>query len=154
MKKKYLWRHATGRWYVRVQGRYTRINAKPNTPEFDQEYWEILTGKRMQAKTSWKALISDYRKSGRWSRLKPRSREDYEKVFEYLEGKIGDRDVRSLTRQDVIKAQRANSHRVRFANYIQQVLRVLCEHAIDIGWLCGASRASSTRPADPPDKNR
>lgn len=34
----------------------------------------------------------------------------------------------------MIAAQRANEHRVRFANYITQVVTILCEHAIDLGW--------------------
>jgi integrase len=67
--------------------------------------------------------------------LKPRTRKDYEKVLSYLEQKIGGRSVKQLSRQHVIQAQRANAHRVRFANYIPQMLVILCEHAIDLGWL-------------------
>lgn len=65
--------------------------------------------------------------------LKPRTRQDYDKVMLYLREKIGPRDVKSLTRSDVIAAQKANSHRTRFANYIPQMLVILCEHAIDLG---------------------
>lgn len=63
-EKKYLWRHPAGRIYVRPKGRLYRIHAQEGTEGFDREYWEILTGKRMQAKTSWNALIEDYRTSG------------------------------------------------------------------------------------------
>lgn len=133
--KKYLWRHPEGRIYVRLKGRLHRITAKENTPEFDTQYWEILTGKRSQAKTSWNALIADYRTSDRWTDLKPRTRKDYEKILTYIAEKNGAKDVRSLTRADVIAAQKANTHRTRFANYIAQIFVVLCEHAIDIGWL-------------------
>ena len=45
------------------------------------------------------------------------------------------RDHTRLIRKDVIEAQEANQHRIRFANYIAQVMSVLCEHAINIGWL-------------------
>jgi len=51
VKKKYLWRHPAGRIYVRLKGRLYRIHAQEGTEDFDREYWEILTGKRMQAKT-------------------------------------------------------------------------------------------------------
>ncbi len=125
VKKKFLWRHPSGRWYVRIQGRYQRITAKEGTPEFDHEYWQILTGKKVEAKTSWSALIKDYRVSSRWTSLEARTHKDYEKILSYLVKKIGGRNVKLLTRQDVLKAQRANAHRVRFANYIQQVLAVL-----------------------------
>ncbi|PTM99684.1 site-specific recombinase XerC [Rhodovulum imhoffii] len=135
VKKKYLWRHPAGRIYVRLKGRLYRIHAQEGTEDFDREYWEILTGKRMQAKTSWNALIEDYRTSDRWLGLKPRTRQDYDKVMLYLREKIGPRDVKSLTRSDVIAAQKANSHRTRFANYIPQMLVILCEHAIDSGWI-------------------
>lgn len=153
MKKKFLWRHPSGRWYVRVQGRYHRISAPEGTPEFDLEYWEILTGKKMQAKTSWSALMKDYRVSDRWTSLKPRTRQDYEKVLTYLEEKIGERDVKLLSRQDVIKAQRANAHRVRFANYIPQMLVILCEHAIDLGWL-SQNPAKGVRHLPTPDDKK
>lgn len=135
VKKKYLWRHPAGRIYVRLKGRLYRIHAQEGTEDFDREYWEILTGKRMQTKTSWNALIEDYRTSDRWLGLKPRTRQDYDKVMSYLREKIGPRDVKSLTRSDVIAAQKANSHRTRFANYIPQMLVILCEHAIDLGWI-------------------
>lgn len=134
MVKKYLWRHPRGYWFVRIKGRYFRIAAEEGTVEFDRQYWDILSGKRAEAKTSWKALIASYRRSDRWTKLKPRTRADYEDVFAYVEEKMGGRDVSRLIRKDVIAAQGANHHRVRFANYVPQVLSVLCEHAIDIGW--------------------
>jgi integrase len=132
--KKYLWQHPDGRWYVRLKGKYHRITADHGTPDFDRQYWDILGGKRAAAKTSWSALMASYRKSDGWKERKTRTRADYEKVMDYLEEKIGTRDVTRLIRKDVIAAQEKNRHRVRFANYIAQVMSVLCEHAIDIGW--------------------
>lgn len=133
--KKYLWRHPKGYIYVRKDGKLTRISAREGTPEFDREYWEILTGKRAAAKTSWRVLIEDYRKSDRWAKLKTRTREDYEGVLSYIIEKNGDRDMTRLTRKDVIAAQRKNEHRTRFANYIPSVMSILCEHAIDLAWM-------------------
>nr|WP_253880177.1 AAA family ATPase [Paracoccus aminovorans] len=52
---------------------------------------------------------------------------------------------------DVIGAQKANAHRTRFANYIPQMLVVLCEHAIDLGWIqnnpAKGVRGSRPRPS-------
>jgi integrase len=135
VSKKYLWHHPRGYWFVRIKGKYHRITAAEGTSEFDQQYWEILSGKRAEASKSWTKLIASYRRSNRWANLKPRTRADYEKVLLYLDEKIGPRDVTRLIRKDVIEAQVANQHRVRFANYIAQVMSVLCEHAINIGWL-------------------
>ncbi len=153
MVKKYLWRHPSGRWYVRLKGKYYRITAREGTADFDRQYWEIMTGRRMQAKTSWNALIEDYRSSDRWCALKPRTRQDYEKVMIYLQERIGSRDVKALTRADVITAQKANAHRTRFANYIPQMLVVLCEHAIDLGWLVN-NPAKGIRALKTPEHRR
>lgn len=139
-RKKLTWQHPSGRWYVRktVAGKMVylgRITANEGTAEFDRQYWEIMSGKAHKAKSSWSALIADYRKSERWTGLKPRTRSDYEKVLLYIEEKIGDRDVKTFSRPDAINAQTANAHRVRFANYIVQILVILSEHAIDLGWI-------------------
>lgn len=151
--KKYLWRHPEGRWYVRLKGTYHRIEAKEGTPDFDRIYWEILTGKKAQAKTSWNALMDDYLTSDRWKRLKPRTRADYQKVMEYLREKVGTRDVKALTRANVIDAQKANEHRTRFANYIPQMFVVLCEHAIDKGWIAH-NPAKGVRPLATPAERK
>lgn len=135
-RKKYLWRHPSGRIYFRKRGMpLLRIAAEEGTADFDRDYWDIMTGRTWTAKTSFSALIASYRQSDRWTNLKPRTRQDYEKVLLYLEEKIGARDVRTFSRPAAIEAQKANEHRVRFANYIVQILKVLLEHAIDIGWV-------------------
>lgn len=40
-----------------------------------------------------------------------------------------------MQRKDVIRARDANAETARFASYIVQVLRILFEHAHDIGWV-------------------
>ena len=134
-KKKFLWRHPRGYWYVRVKGRYHRITAKAGTPEFDRQYCEILSGKRAEDARSFRMLIESYRKSERRTSLKPRTQADYQRVLEYLNKRVGQYRADFLVRKDVIAAMKANEYRVRFANYIQQVLSVLFEHAIDLGWV-------------------
>lgn len=153
IRKKYLWKHPDGRWYVRIKGRYSRIDAAEGTSEFDREYWEILSGRRVQAKTSWNALIDDYRTSDRWTGLKPRTRADYDKIMDYLREKVGSRSVAALTRADVIAAQKANAHRTRFANYIPQMFVILCEHAIDLGWI-DRNPAKGVRALKTPDDRK
>lgn len=134
-RKKYLWQHPSGRWYVRKGGRYYRIHAADGTPEFDGEYWSIVRGKRHAARRSWSVLITELRKTNKWAGYSPRYREDLEGVFEYLEERIGDRDVRHLTTADVYKAMDANQHRVRFANYIPVGITLLAKLAKRKGWL-------------------
>ncbi|MDO5528688.1 MAG: hypothetical protein Q4F71_04720 [Paracoccus sp. (in: a-proteobacteria)] len=138
MVKRYNWRHPRGYIYVRKGGKLIgRITAPDGTPDFDRQYWEFLTGKKATARTSWKALIEDYRRSDHWIGLKSRTRADYEAVLSYLLEKNGAKDMTRVTRADAIAAQRANAHRIRFANYIAQVLSILCERAVDLGWIKG-----------------
>ncbi len=136
----HLWRHKCGKFYVVkiTEGKRTYhgpLKATFGTEAFDREYWSIRNGKAAAASTSWAALIKSYRNSERWRKLKVRTRADYEKVLEYIEEKNGDRDMTRVSRPDVIAAMEKNRDRTRFANYIAQVMSVLCEHAVDIGWL-------------------
>ena len=85
---------------------------------FDAEYWQILTGRKVASKTSFKILIASYRQSDRWTDLSPRSRKDYERVHEYLLEKLGKKNATTTKRADIIAAMEANRHRIRFANYI------------------------------------
>ena len=153
-RKDYIWQHPSGRVYFRKVGmKLIRMNAPEGTEAFDRQYWEIRTGKHFEAKTSWAGLMDDYRTSDRWTSLKPRTRSDYDKVMDYLREKIGTRDVKALTRADVIGAQKANAHRTRFANYIPQMLVVLCEHAIDLGWI-QSNPAKGVRALKTPEERK
>lgn len=153
--KKYLHEPKPGFVYVRKGGRYiSRITAPEGSPEFDQQYWDILTGRTVEAKTSWRALIESYRKSDRWTNRKPRTRADYEKVLLYIEEKNGNRDVTRTIRKDVIKAMEANRHRTRFANYVPQVMSVLFEHAIDLGWMKDNPAKGVRRMSTPKDREQ
>ncbi|KPQ07475.1 MAG: Site-specific recombinase XerD [Rhodobacteraceae bacterium HLUCCA12] len=133
-RKKYLWQHPDGRWYVRIKGKYHRINADEGTPGFDREYWDILTGRRAEAKRSFSALIKLIRESDWWRDKSPRYRADLEPVFQYLEEKVGKRDVSRMTQADIYEAMDRNAHRIRFANYIPTALSRLFKLAVRKRW--------------------
>lgn len=134
-KKKYLFSPKSGFLYVRVKGKYLgRITAKEGTPEFDQQYWAILTGKVAESKISWRTLILLFRHSDKWAAYSPRYREDLERVFQYLEDKIGNRSVRMMTQADIYDAMEKNNHRIRFANYIPTTISLLSKLAIRRRW--------------------
>lgn len=67
--------------------------------------------------------------------LKSTTRAFYEPVMTYVLEKNGDKDMTKMQRKDVLAAMQANTHRARFANAIPSVLSVICEHAIDLGWI-------------------
>ena len=160
-RKLYLWQNpSSGRWYVRRRGSYHPLRddggrpLEPNTPEGDRVYWEIMRGVRVTGARGMHALIDDYRASERFARLAPRTRRDYERVLAYLVERAGSRPVAAWRRSDVIAAQRANSHRVRFANYLPPVLSVLFEHAIDLDWRADNPAKGVRRMAMPDDRTR
>ena len=113
-----------------------RIIAAPGTAEFAREYALILQGTPpLNAGTkTFRNLIRSYQKSAKWSKLAPRTQEDYQKVLTYIETKFGDLPPDRMQRKDVIRAQNTNAESVRFANYVVQIFRILFEYSIDLGW--------------------
>ena len=112
-----------------------RIHSEPGTREFALEYAKLLNGVApAPIGKTFNALVKSYRLSLKYLKLAPRTRSDYEKVLAWVEEKLGATDATKIQRKDIIRAQSANADAVRFANYIVQVLRILMEHAIDLGW--------------------
>lgn len=75
-------------------------------------------------------------------------------VFEYVEEKNGPKDMTRAKRKDIIAAQQANLSRVRFANSIPAVLSVICEHAIDLGWIIENPAKGVRKVATPKEKQK
>ncbi|MBU2867847.1 tyrosine-type recombinase/integrase [Pacificibacter marinus] len=113
-----------------------RIKSVPGTKEFALEYAALLNG-ATPAPVSGKTfndLCTSYFRSQRYRKLAPRTARDYEKIIAWVRKKLGPLPVSGIRRKDVIRARDANAETVRFANYIVQVLRILLEHSIDLGW--------------------
>lgn len=79
-------------------------------------------------------LIARYRRASRYAALRRRTRRDDDRVLDCLEATLGPTAVATIKRPRVIAQMEANAHCTRFADYIQQVLSVLFEHANDLGW--------------------
>lgn len=113
----------------------TRMLCDPGSTEFYAEYARLRAGAAPVAREhSWRYLIDNYRGSDRFTRRKPRTQADYNTVLDFLAAKIGTLDPRKMRRVDVARIRDQNRETVRFANYCVQVLRVVFEHAIEIGW--------------------
>ncbi len=122
-------------WCYRRGGIERTLSGDPGTdPQAAKEYWEHCTGAGRKCATTFSALIDSYRASARWTGLAQRTRQDYERVLLFLIDHAAADNFLLLERRHVIEIQTAQAHRVRFANYICQVLSILGEHAIDIGW--------------------
>jgi len=149
--------------YFQRRGHDTvKIAFDRNSPEFHAEYARLLAGERpiYSGPRTFKALVNEYRHSPRYKSLAPRTVADYEGVLEWVTAKLGALPVAAMQRKDVIRAQSVNADRQRFANYIVQVLRILFEYSIDLGWrkdnpAKGVHLLKSTKPpreAWPQDK--
>lgn len=123
-------------YFQRRGQKTTRMQHKPGTKEFALEYAALLNGAQPVSPTgkTFSALIASYIRSPRYRKLAPRTGRDYDKVLDWAKAKLGPLPVANMQRKDVIRARDANAETVRFANYIVQVLRILMEHAIDLGW--------------------
>ena len=123
-------------WYFERAGERIPLPA-PDAPDFLEQYAIAKRGHRqvLPKGRTFKRLIAEYRAGPRWTRLAPRTRKDYEKILEWAEETFGDFPPDRMERRHIIRAQTENAERMRFANYIVQVLSVLFEQAIDLGWI-------------------
>ncbi|KAE9627957.1 tyrosine-type recombinase/integrase [Parasedimentitalea maritima] len=139
-----------------------RIASRPGSKEFALEYAALLNGAQPAPPSgkTFSSLVTSYERSQRYRNLAPRTARDYDKVLAWVRKKLGPLPVDRMRRKDLIRARDANAEAVRFANYIVQVVRILLEHAIDIGWrddnpAKGVSLLKSETPARqswPPEK--
>ncbi|WP_370204874.1 tyrosine-type recombinase/integrase [Pararhodobacter marinus] len=116
-------------------GQTTRIHSAPGTADFAAEYALLLKGRPpLPTGKTFSTLIASYRRSQRFTKLKPRTVSDYDKVLAFIEDRMGKLDPAKVERRHIVGWRDDNAGTVRFANYLVQVIRVLFEHAIDLGW--------------------
>lgn len=103
-------------------------------------------------------LIAAYRASPEFSSLAPRTRADYQRIFDYLRPLAADA-LANLTSADIIEIRDAafEAHKRRFANYVLSVLRLVLQWAIPRD-LMGTNPAAAVpplrRPRGLPQANR
>lgn len=145
---------AKGREYWYFEGGERRVRLpEPTAPSFALAYASARRGDAAPsaAPRTFHRLVASYRQSERWTRLAPRTKKDYARVLDWAGDKIGSRHPEAMQRHHVIRAMQANAQRERFANSIKEVLSVLFEHAIDLGWMThnpakGIRRLRTERP--------
>lgn len=136
---KHVYRQKNGIYFQRRNWPTRKFQNEFGTPEFWQEYADILTGDAMPIEPristrTFNALIKDYHRSPRYRKLKPRTALDYDKYLEFFRSVMGDANPAKMQRKDVIRLRDANAEKVYFANYSLRVLRILMEHCVDLGW--------------------
>ncbi|MCA0846069.1 tyrosine-type recombinase/integrase [Salipiger thiooxidans] len=132
----HVYEKSPGRVYFYKRGRPSvRIVSEPFTPEFYAEIARAQEAKPIApARRNWRGLITSYKSSADWKKLKPRTQYDYANRLDRIGEKLGHLDPAKMRRIDVIRI-RDNASNVRDANYLVQVLRILFGHAMDIGWM-------------------
>ena len=124
----------------------------PDAQDFLTKYNLAKRGRQLvPPKQSFSSLIASYKRSHRFEKLASRTRQDYDKCLLFMDKKIGNYDPTKMQRRHIIQMQMDNGEKVRWANYLVQVARVLFEHAIDLGWIernpaKGVSMLKSKKP--------
>jgi integrase len=126
-----------GRYAYFERGGICQRMPDPGTPEFHRAYAKLIGGAKKEhvGPRTFAALVKSYRNSEYFTRLKPRTQEDYNKVCDYIVKVWGSLPVDKAKTKDVIRAQRESDKGARFGNYIVSVLSVLFTHATRIGWI-------------------
>lgn len=132
-----------GYLYFTRNGRTTRMVEQPGTDAFFLEYARLLNGAPPVPRgKTWQSLIAAYKSSPKYTEKAKRTRSDYDKILSFIIDKMGQMDPVKMRRKDVIRIRDANAETKRFANYCVQIIGILQEYAIDIGW-----RDEGTNPA-------
>lgn len=124
----------SGKWYAYHRKTGKRIGAEFGTPAFFAELERIDSEERTSDPKAGTlgALIASYRGSPGFLELRPRSRSDYQKVFDYLKP-LATAPLAELTQGWVAKLRDKvyGKHKRKFANYVLAVLSVAFEHGIE-----------------------
>lgn len=117
--------------------RYIRIDAAPDTPEFDVLYWSIRSGKHepKKVKTNFDALVAHYLNSRKYKDLADGTKRKYRPVLEQIREKNGASDVTRIKRSDVDAIHEKYADTPRKADLYVQILSILFNHAIRLDWI-------------------
>ena len=137
----YIDRHGKPRYYLRRKG-FVKVPlpGAPLSTQFMDAHAAALAGQpaiqpgRGRAKAgTMAALALSYMAAPAFTLLADNSRRDYRHAIERFCNQHGDKLVAELQRRHVIKLMAAMSDRPQAANQLRKMLRVLMQHAVDIG---------------------
>lgn len=146
--------------YHRASGQ--RLAKEFGTPEFFAELAEVESSMRAEKERSkpgtLSALIEAYKAGDSYLDLAPRSRSDYDKVFDFLEP-LWQTPIRSFTTPRIVELRNEwrKERGRRFVNYVRTVLSLLMSHAVMLGLIVQnplRDIKSIRRAKDAPIRNR
>ncbi|WP_108259283.1 site-specific integrase [Mangrovicoccus ximenensis] len=124
------------RFIRRDRGMSVMMKEEPGSIEFWDHYQRLLKGKEpLPTKRTFETLILSYYESDRYTKRKPRTKQDYRTYLEHIRKIWGHIDPQKIERHHIYKLHQANADHWRKANYLVQVLVNILDHAQDIGFL-------------------
>lgn len=105
--QKHTTRHGKTAWYVKIDGRLTRIRGEPGSREFNEAYNAALAGETPKKhgatgrSGSLQWLYERYRESDAWLSLSQSTRKQREAIFAHVMAKGGNEPFRAFRRKDI-----------------------------------------------------
>ncbi len=103
-------RHGRPVWYVRVDGKRTRLRAEYGTIEFEAQYRAALAGRQKReaanagtGSLAW--LIERYRETTAWANLSKATRRQRENIFRQVVRFAGAQPFARITRPAIVAGQ-------------------------------------------------
>lgn len=129
-------RHGRTVWYVRIEGRRTRLRAAYGSPEFAAEYQAAIEGRKEapaprsdSASLAW--LIARYRGSSAWATLSLATRRQRDNIFKQVISRDGDQPFAAVTKKAIIDARERRKDTPAQANNLIKALRGLFKWALE-----------------------
>lgn len=137
----YFDRHKKRRYRFRKRGFSTEIHGEYGSKEFRQNYENALNGFKSQEvggtatkRGTVNALAVSYYRSPEFVSLKDSTKQTYRREIERLREAHGHRLVNQMKRQHVVKLLEPLTDRPSARNNRLRMLRMLMNHAVEIGW--------------------
>ena len=123
-------------WYYRRDGMRQRIDGKPGTPEFLENYNRIHAAFEAEPRTgaapgTFASLITWYLSSPEYMELGDRAKQEYRAYLDQMRERFGHLSYRSMSRRFVMGYRDSMAATPSKANHAIKVLRRLLSYAMD-----------------------
>lgn len=147
-------RHGNAVWYVRRDGKRTRLRSKYGTPEFEAEYQAALAGRAKRDKSgpvsgsvAW--LIARYRETSVWQRLSSATKRQRENILRQVIGSAGDQPFAKITLATITAGRDRRAVTPFQARHFLNTLRGLFRWALEAGMVKADPTVGVRNPARP-----
>ena len=129
-------RHGNAVWYVRRNGKRTRLRSKYGTPEFEVEYQAALAGRRKSDKgtpvdgsLAW--LVARYRETTTWQRLSSATKKQRENILRQVIASAGEQPFAKITTATIAAGRDRRAGTPFQARHFLDTVRGLFRWAVD-----------------------